>query len=436
MKPMTTGASRCTFRCSIWDKEKLEQDLRPDFGPNLDLPRHGWFPFKEGFSASLVSYILAHKFKQSPGLLFDPFLGSGTTALEGSFWGWDAHGIEINPFLAFLSRVKTEKSYDAEYFYQIARKISVERIKKINFRLPINTTLVERKGLKKWLFNHSVVKRFEKLRSAIWQNNTSLKYKNLMLLCLIRAMQDVANAKRDGKCWRYKRGWKFRNYDAIDLENAFRRHAEQYAEDLQLVREIPGNATIHLGDSRRLSLIDPIFKHRAFDVVITSPPYLNSFDYTDIYRPELLLMGAFRTSEELRKLRLQTLRSHVQVAWTKPKTCPFPEVRRISQVIRGAQTWDRRIPEMVEAYFLDIDKIVAACTRLVKPGGYLCFVVSNSAYAGIVVPVDEILEQLFKRNGVYVLESRILRQRRGNGYHQKKSQEKLREVLLIGQVLR
>lgn len=434
---MTHEPSVSPIDYSIWNKQKLEQDLRPDFTPNIDLPRHGWFPFKEGFSASLVSYLLLHKVKRTSGQILDPFLGSGTTALEGSLWGWDTYGIEVNPFLAFVSRVKTEKEYDPDRLLQGARRACSKHVRTTTFRLPTNSTLVERPGLKKWLFNKEVAKRFQEHRSAICESAAlERKYKDLLFLGLVRSMQDVANAKRDGKCWRYKKAWRYRDYGAADLDWAFRHHTKRYAKDLSHVRHLPGQSNVILGDSRLLSSIPDIPQGRLFDAVVTSPPYLNSFDYTDIYRPELLLMGAFRSSKDLRKLRLQTLRSHVQVAWPKTGTCPLEDLRRICDLVRRAEVWDRRIPEMIEAYFVDLDRVIGQCTKVLRPGGYLCFVVSNSAYGGIVVPVDELLTKIFERNGISVLEHRILRETRGNGYHQRRSKENLREALVVGQLLK
>ena len=52
---------------------------------------------------------------------------------------------------------------------------------------------------------------------------------------------------------------------------------------------------------------------------MTSPPYLNTFDYTDIYRPELFLGKFILNSNSLTKLRLKTIRSHIQANWEMPK---------------------------------------------------------------------------------------------------------------------
>ncbi len=420
----------------LWNSRKLARDLRPDFLPNLRLPRHRWFPFKEGFSASLVSYLFRHVIRQEPGKLLDPFLGSGTSLLEGATLGWEGHGIEVNPFLSFVSRVKTEQVYDPDVLTERAKQVLSRVVRTPEFRLPRNTTLVERSGLEKWFFNGSVARRYERLRSSIDQGAHGEKYRRLLRLALIVAMGDVANAKRDGKCWRYKREWHMRRSCGADLDAAFRNHVAEYVADLKRLGSLPAKSLVRQGDSRNLASMKMGSPGARYDAVITSPPYLNSFDYTDIYRPELFLLGSVRSTEDLRRIRLKTVRSHVQVKWPTPPELAHADVMAVSSKLRNAPVWDRRLPDMVDAYFADLDQVVRALSQCVRVGGHVCFVVATSAYAGVVVPVDKILTRIFKSHRIPVIERRVLRKTLGNGHHQNRSHESLREVLLIGRVAR
>ena len=75
----------------------------------------------------------------------------------------------------------------------------------------------------------------------------------------------------------------------------------------------------HEFDARELTLLKgdtrqslAALRSNSHDLVITSPPYLNSFDYCDVYRPELFVGGFVNSNMELRAIRIQTIRSHVQ----------------------------------------------------------------------------------------------------------------------------
>ncbi|MDP1363097.1 DNA methylase N-4/N-6, partial [Klebsiella variicola] len=72
------------------------------------------------------------------------------------------------------------------------------------------------------------------------------------------------------------------------------------------------------GDSRTaLQQVD-----QQADLIVFSPPYPNSFDYTDIYNVELWVLGYIGSSADNLTLRNQTLRSHVQIrrAYDGPAT--------------------------------------------------------------------------------------------------------------------
>jgi hypothetical protein len=100
------------------------------------------------------------------------------------------------------------------------------------------------------------------------------------------------------------------------------------------------------------------FADRSFDLLVTSPPYLNSFDYSDVYRPELFLGGFVADNTELRRIRLRTLRSHVQVKWGGEINVQSSVLVEPLRALNSApKLWNKRIPEMVEAYFHDMHLI-------------------------------------------------------------------------------
>lgn len=409
-------------------------DSRPDFGSNGDLPRHRWYRFKEGFSAGLVSTFAGEYLPKMGGRLLDPFLGSGTTAVEGARLGHHVDGIETNPFMAFMAKVKTRDYSRANGVEMAALKCLQQRERADAFILPRDSTLVERKGLEKWLLNRSVAVRFEQLRTAI-ANVQPASCRELLFFALLSSIEEVANARKDGKCWRYRSNWKRLAFSGESLDEAFAAQVIKFAEDIKISPRLTGIATVVRGDARR-------HIHRAgrkdtkYDAILTSPPYLNSFDYTDIYRPEMLLMQAASNSGDLRKLRFNTLRSHVQVAWKPSAPLEIPLLVKKIRAIDSTGLWCGRIPDMINAYFVDLDQVIAAAATRLKPGGTAGFVVADSAYCGVVIPVGSILVEIFERRGFTIQKVTTFRQTRGNGNHQQQSIERLNEVMVIAKYRR
>ena len=151
------------------------------------------------------------------------------------------------------------------------------------------------------------------------------------------------------------------------------------------------------------------------DLLVTSPPYLNSFDYSDVYRPEMFLGGFVRNNAELREIRLKTIRSHVQVSWEPAEAMASDLLLPVLGRLEHETLWDKRIPAMVRSYFVDMASVLKEAHRIIRPGGEAWILVSTSAYGGVHVPVDLILADVATHNGWDLTGVYVLRQMRAAG---------------------
>ncbi len=144
---------------------------------------------------------------------------------------------------------------------------------------------------------------------------------------------------------------------------------------------------------------------------------------------------------QLAKLRLRTLRSHVQVDWPKASDHQYgtryaDSLRLI--LARKERLWDRRIPDMIKAYFEDMELVLKALRRKAAPTASAWIVVSTSAYAGVEIPVDLIIAEIAGACGWYLREVNVLRylgrlagQQWNELSEQKDSKPHLRESVVI-----
>jgi hypothetical protein len=258
-------------------------------------------------------------------------------------------------------------------------------------------------------------------------------YRGAFVLAAIVAAFDCANVKRDGKGLRYVRDWRERGYSGADLVSEFEKHALMMISDAEEAPIQSGNrASIINADSRK---VVTELEDRSFDLVLTSPPYLNSADYSDIYRPELFLGGFVKSNKELAILRLKTIRSHVQVTWPGQTSVRCDLLSPILQRLKDADgLWNSRIPLMVEAYFDDLNQVVRATAPKLKQRGQMWMVVSTSAYGGVHIPVDLIIAELASDAGFAVEGIHRLRDLRSSGQQWKRLNTKrppLRESLIM-----
>lgn len=385
---------------------------------NPAMPRHRWYSFKEAFSPLLVEDALRESSCGIGDVVLDPFCGSGTVPVTAATNGIMSIGFEVNPFFAFLSRCKLIQMPASALLDRVSQ---VRNACQVGADSPLEgvSTFSPRPDLEKWLFNRSVLRAFE----GGWLETFGLEEsaRSLFQLALIGAAMDNCNASRDGKCLRYYRDWRNRAYDARSFLTSFDERIKMLSEDLSSVGSVGwGDTQVQVveGDSRIALTERPFPKFR---LAVTSPPYLNSFDYTDIYRPELLLGKFVDGSQGLRDLRLRTLRSHVQVDWPRPAADvdASPLLVECLNQIRSKSDllWNQRIPLMIEAYFEDMREVFRALRDGAQDGASVWLVVSTSAYAGIEVPVDLILAHLATQVGWRLREVGVLRHLRTSGQH-------------------
>jgi sRNA-binding carbon storage regulator CsrA len=334
------------------------------------------------------------------------FSGGGTTAVTAASEGYAVAGFEVNPFLAFVGNSKL-LSCRGSTLVKYAKDVLDGTMSGGRSRLDELSTFSEGSDRNKWLFNREVLTAFDGGWKATVGADKAVR--DLLRLCLVGSAMDVCNAIKDGKCLRYRTDWKTKQFGTRDFCKAFQDRIEMVKDDLKssLIRK--ANAEIMVADSRTLDVMS--LKGRNFKLCVTSPPYLNSFDYTDVYRPELFLVGLVKSQEELGEIRLRTVRSHVQANWAVPEGQALsPLLAAILSEVEGhsGELWNKRIPMMIQAYFEDMRQVLTRLKSLASPEASLWIVVSTSAYAGVEVPVDLILADIGSRCGWSLEEMRVL----------------------------
>jgi len=394
----------------------------------IDLPRHRWYYYKEGFSPNLVENAIDEYGLNGGSVILDPFNGSGTVTLTAAKRNIKSQGIEINPFTSFLAKTKALNEKQKNFDILFDRTLDA-CIKGSISKLEGYSTFTEsKKHTEKWLFNVDALRAFNGGMDLVLDNKTNAA--KLIKLALISAVMKNCNATKDGKCLRYRKEWMANSYSKDTFISSFIKKAETIREDIsEHLLKRPQINTFDTRSSKRYSSIDN------FDLCITSPPYLNTFDYTDIYRPELFLGRFINSSKELYKLRLKTVRSHVQASWKKP------DVRNIDSLLlknvyskieaKNNLLMHKHIPAMILAYFEDMGGIFKSLSIRANNFAHVWMVVSTSAYANEHIPVDLILGDIATHSGWKLKEIGVLREINKRMTKYSPDISKLRESVII-----
>lgn len=415
------------------------------FGKNKSVYIHRWYPFVEGYSKEFILKIVDEykkTYECKDIVCLEPFAGSGTTPLELQNLGCLCYSFEVSPFMYDLACCKMETTYTLKSFDNYYKQMvcycekpdlySEEKI------ITGFKTLVENDNIDKWLLNRDVRLGTLDILEGIKKFH-SQKYQRLFKVALASILLEVSNVYRNGKCVSYKENWsenvKYSREDVHEiylnrLKTIFRGDILQMEKTKTKKKLFSNRKYCYNGDCRKL--IYNKIPDNSINLVITSPPYLNSRDYTDTYMVELKALEYMGDLSEVRELREKTLRSHVQIKWGELETLEIDELKKVLSSLENykKQFWNSELLNMIRGYFLDIDALFKGLNKKMRSNGMIFFNVANSAYYNIEIKVDEIVCKIAERNGFKVEEIREARRVKTSS-QQKGISEGLRESVVV-----
>lgn len=389
-----------------------------NFKKNLNIPRHSWFEIKEGYSADLVNNLINDlKIKKKSGYIFDPFSGSGTTALQSSILGFKSLGIEVNPFLFFLSKAKCIK-YSVKYEFYKKKFINLNIEKQVPFNSPKLT-------ISKKLFENQleIILKIKNWIKNINDKNT----RDLFFCAFLCSLDKCSYAKKDGNGLKYPKSKKPENFHKTFIDNISKFIYE--TKKIKILR----NPFFYQGNCLEIIKQNSFIKKfkNKVSLCLFSPPYANCFDYTEVYKTELWFGDFIDEYKKLKKLRNLTLSSHLNK--DLPDINTMNEIKLYINKIKKKKLWSPKIIRMIKNYFFEMSILLKNIYNLLNNNGKCVIVVGNSSYGNIVIPTDKILEKISKKIGfkkTHIIEARRL----GTSSQQYKNIDypnKLRESLVI-----
>ena len=373
-----------------------------------------WFNFKEAFSPTFVTTAI-ESLGFKPTHVADPFGGSGTTAITSQLLGIDATTIEVNPFLADVIRSKVSHlSAEALRCQAVAFQARLTRTPSSMARLAhFPPTFIESEDKQRWIFPTQVAKRLSQYLLCI-DAIEDADIQRFFKVALGAIIIDCSNVYINGKGRRYRGAWQDNQPTPEKLDELFAMQLNAAFEDVLRFEDRP-RSRIHVVNGDVRCAFEQV--NQPADLIIFSPPYPNSFDYTDIYNVELWVLGYLKSSQDNLSLRRDTLRSHVQIhgAYEKPRHqsgCLDDTLAALYQ--QSEQLWDKSIPLMVGSYFHDIETVLTQCQRLLTERGKVMMVVGDSRYAGVRIEVAAILTEIAKSMGFGTVITREVRQMRSS----------------------
>jgi DNA modification methylase len=389
-------------------------------GTSRSEPFDRWFRYPAGFASDYASLLLHQLRLPTAGLVIDPFTGSGVTGTAARRAGHSFFGVEAHPLIAELATLKLGRSSgDPNELLATARELThqTETTKScVDISGEADLTLRS--------FDPDTLALLVKLRDAIRAQQEHEWYLHLKW-ALLATLRDVASVRVG---WPYQRPGTQRQPTFADPASRFLQRVSWMVDDIRELEkyESPSlTCRVKQGDSQEAANWSEIGNGVAHGCV-TSPPYLNNFDYADATRLELYFWGDVTSWSQM----CSEVRSDMLTATTQQSSVGAAHDARISLQKYGTvgtqigeladqlqkerrnrsrgKEYDRVLPD----YFVAIAHILGNLATVLASGAPAVLLVGDSAPYGVYVDTPGLIAKLGTQQG-FTLEKDVILRHRG-----------------------
>ena len=382
----------------LFDTKSTNFDLIPDdpFWNNSEekeqkMHRIHAYPAKFPAFITTKALLFAEQNKIGISRIADIFCGCGTVAFESKrnnipFWGCD-----INPVATLVARTKScnyQQRYLNNYYQTILQDFN--NIDKTNIDHKANERLMY------WYDNQHYYELFA-LKKAIERNIPQYSNYRIFFQCAF------SNILKSTSRWLTKsiKPQIDPNKKPADVIDAFQEQCKfMMAANIESNIKNKIHTDIITGNFLEGSLTPPVV-----DIIITSPPYVTSYEYADLHQLSTLWLGYAKDYREFRKGSIGSL-YHIYDFDEELKRLNTTGTTIVSELL------DKKISKAhsVAKYFLDMQSVTNKCYKMISDGGLALFVIGNTEYKGVRINNVKHLAESLQNNGfkkLYVTKRKI-----------------------------
>ncbi|MCB4821254.1 DNA adenine methylase [Roseicella aerolata] len=376
---------------------------------NLKSGRHGWLRLTPAYSVKVVEDLIERC--DRPMRVFDPFSGTGTTALSAAYHGHEGVTTDINPFLVWLGQAKMAiYTDDMLAAARSACRRAVELVERADLA-PAPAPPIH--NIRRW-WSPPALTFLQRLRAAIEATTAAASpERTLLLIAFCRSLIALSNAAFNHQSMSFKEDGNLSPDLGIDMPRRF-------TDDVHFVlkgaaENPPGSGRVLQADSRNAAAV----VEGPFERVITSPPYANRMSYIRELRPYMYWTGHLVNGRDAGELDWSAIGGTWGIATSRLIEWNRADDRYMNPALDSAleriahadNKNGRLLANYVAKYFDDIWAHFRGLTPVLAAEAEVHYIVGNSTFYGVLLPVEEIYAAMLRSLGFTDIRCMPLRKR-------------------------
>lgn len=346
---------------------------------------HGYHRYPAKFLPNVVQKIIEEHSPANCRVIADLFAGCGTTLVEAKAHGISSIGTDINPVARLITKVKTTPI--APEVLQPAYDNLIARFDEYNDADYANIQKHER--LDHWFYPSEKAK-IAFLFDKVSHLDVDVAIKEFYFVCISHILKNCSRWLQSSTKPQVDP-----NKTIPDPFVEFKRHCQkmiknngEYYSFLYNNGYLDTPCSILLRDAR-----DTGINSESVDMIITSPPYVTSYEYADIHQLTGYWMDFIPDMHEFRKQFIGT-------SYSGNKSFEVSGSEQAQEIVNALAEKSKHIARDVAQYFNDMQEVANEMARILVPNGHACIVIGNTKIKDVQIKSAEVFCELLENAGL------------------------------------
>jgi len=355
---------------------------------------HGYHRYPAKFIPQLAERLMADYITNGTANVNDPFMGCGTTVVSAISRGFHASGTDINKVAYLVTKAKASPiapDYLERKVKQFLSRVLPSDDEQDFFDRVRIEPHIPNKHLERidYWFTEEVRDELGKILALIRDEDDStvqsflfVAFSHVLKTCSIWS-QSSTKPTRDLK----KRPTL--PYHALKrhLLKMLKGNEQFYNVVPSCVKDKPDS---FLNIQVRSAEVQPV-RDNSVDLIISSSPYVTSYEYADLHQLSTLWLNL---ADDLKEYRKEFIGTSYKQYEDKSLSSQIA-----SNIVNEMLSKSRKKAKEIEAFFIDMQEVFDESFRILKPGGRCCYVIGNTKLKGVDILNAEAFAESLQYSG-------------------------------------